>query len=364
MGLATAALAAPLAAPPSHVPPSRIVLWAAALGLYLVLFLLASGVCRRWPTRGRVAVLALLALAALGLAALGGVFGAVYVVVASALAGSLLPARAAYALVGAQSAALCGAFLAGGAAPPRAALLAFLFASLQLFVVYTATVALAEAEARRSLEEAHRRLAAAQEALAAASRDGERLRIARELHDVLGHHLTALSLTLEAAVHSAGDAKDEALAEAQVLTKRLLRDVRQVVSALRETPTDLVAELQRLAAEAKGPRVHLTAADGFESVTGERARALLAAAREAVTNASRHGAASHVWLDLTRRGGALTLSARDDGRGPAAGARAGHGLLGVGERVSALGGTLRFGAAEAGGFELSAEVPAAAEERA
>jgi signal transduction histidine kinase len=168
-----------------------------------------------------------------------------------------------------------------------------------------------------------------------------------------------LSLTLEAAAHLDGDARDSRVAEAQVLVKRLLRDVRQVVSAVRDAP-ELKRDLERLAAEAKGPRVRLTLPAGTPEAGEPQARALVRCAQEAITNASRHAQAANLSIDLEPSDGGWLLTARDDGR--AAGAERpdvvpGFGLRGVEERFRELGGWARWGTAEGHGFELKAWLP-------
>ncbi len=364
LGLATALLAA-LPVAPSSAAGWPLAAWLASLALFLLLFWSTAGeACASWAPAKRSAALVAMIVVALALVALGdGTLAAAYPVLVAALAGSLLTARPALYLVVVQSLFLFIAFAASGLAGGDAALLALVFGGLQLFVVHTAQVARAESAARLELEETHGRLQAAQERLAATSRDAERVRIARDLHDVMGHHLTALSLTLEAASHAPSAARDEHVAQALVLTKRLLRDVRQVVSTLREATPDLLDGLRQLAAEARRPRVLLTLGDSLPETSGAHAQALLRCAQEAVTNAARHGDAEHLWLDLSVLDAGLLLSARDDGRtGPGA-VDAGHGLRGVEERVGELGGRVRWERTEAGGFALEAWLPAAGARR-
>jgi signal transduction histidine kinase len=87
---------------------------------------------------------------------------------------------------------------------------------------------------------------------------------------------------------------------------------------------------------------------------------LLRCAQEAITNAARHGGAANLWLTIVAGEDGLRLVARDDGR-PGGPVEPGHGLSGLRERVEALGGRVRWGAAAAGGFELEAWLPASPE---
>jgi signal transduction histidine kinase len=344
-----------LVAWPTAPAGTRLGPWLAVAALFFVLYLiLFTERCARWPEIARVSAIAAASAAGLGLVALGdSAFGGTYPVLVAAVAGSILGGSRAVILVAAQSVATALAFIVSGLGPGEAALLAGIFGGLSLFVVYTAQVARAEAAARRAL-------VAAQSELESRSRDAERLRIARELHDVMGHHLTALSLTLEAASHSSGEAQALHTDEALVLTKRLLRDVRQVVSELRDEPDDLERGLRRLAAQSTGPRVHLELAEGRLPVA-EPAHALLRCAQEALTNAARHGSAANVWIDLRPRDAGWMLAARDDGHAANASIRPGHGLRGVTERLREVGGRVEWGLNAGGGFELRAWVPGRSE---
>jgi signal transduction histidine kinase len=195
--------------------------------------------------------------------------------------------------------------------------------------------------------------------LAEHSRSEERLRIARELHDALGHHLTALALNLEIAAHqTAGEARDHVRA-AQSLARLLLGDVREIAHAMAQgRATDLVDGLARLAEIVPVPAVHVDVAAGIRVADPRRALALLRCAQEFVTNSIRHAGARNVWIALRADAGALELTARDDGTGAGA-LRPGGGLSGLCERFEELGGSLvvAAGAADAG-FSLRATVPA------
>jgi signal transduction histidine kinase len=184
----------------------------------------------------------------------------------------------------------------------------------------------------------------------------ERLRIARDLHDVLGHHLTALSLNLEIAAHqSAGEARAH-VRTAQSLARLLLGDIREITHAMQHgRAADLVDGLGRLAEIVPTPAVHVEVAPELRVADPRCAHALLRCAQEFVTNSIRHAGARNVWIAVARHPDELVLTARDDGGG-APELRPGGGLSGMRERLEALGGTLVIEPGE--GFALRATVPA------
>ena len=193
--------------------------------------------------------------------------------------------------------------------------------------------------------------------LAEHSRTEERLRIARELHDALGHHLTAMSLSLEVAAHqTSGEARDNVRA-AQSLARLLLGDVRELAYSMKQgRATDIADGLARLAEIVPAPAVHVEVEPGVRIGDPLRSHALLRCAQEFVTNSIRHAGARNVWIALRAGDAGLELTARDDGIG-ARELRPGGGLSGMRERLEELGGSLAVDAGTAG-FALRATVPA------
>ena len=222
---------------------------------------------------------------------------------------------------------------------------------LQLTVLFTANALRREAETARAL-------AQAQAVLAATVRDAERLRISRELHDAWGHELTALGLQLEIASHvtEPGRAKDHVI-QAKGLARDLLAKVRDVVSTLRETERcDLKDSLEALARSVPTPTIHVDFSPGVR-VSPEQAHALMRCAQEAVTNAIRHAEASNLWLQVTSDGEGVRLVARNDGSARPTASPRGSGLLGMRERIEALGGRLAVQAGAGLGFTIDAWLP-------
>ena len=220
------------------------------------------------------------------------------------------------------------------------------------------------AGALEDLREAHARLErqAADAAEVAALR--ERARLARDLHDTLGHALSAITVEAEAARRLL--ARDETLAEGAILevqdtSRRALRDLREHLQGLREPPrpVDLPAELRRLAEDAAARNGWSLKTDVGQLTAGREADGcLLQVAREALTNVERHGGATAVTVSLRGTDGAVELTIADDGRGFDGEPTAGHyGLRGMRERLGDVGGSLTVRSARARGTVVIARVP-------
>ncbi|MFE5818190.1 sensor histidine kinase [Streptomyces sp. NPDC056479] len=193
----------------------------------------------------------------------------------------------------------------------------------------------------------------------------ERLRLARDLHDLLGHSLSLITIKSELAGRMLPDHPDKAaqqVADIEQVSRQALVDVREAVSGYRRP---------RLAAELAGAKVALTAAGvsaelpaepDLTDIPEDSETALAWALREAVTNVVRHSGARHCTVELLHRqtldGPVLVLCVEDDGSG-GQGSGPGHGLTGLTERLTKAGGTLEAGGTRSG-FRLTARVPAAA----
>ncbi|HUQ81311.1 MAG TPA: sensor histidine kinase [Gemmatimonadaceae bacterium] len=230
--------------------------------------------------------------------------------------------------------------------------------AFQLFGFLTARIAHDEREAKQALAEVNAELRVATGLLDMSSRAEERLRIARDLHDLIGHHLTALSLNLEVASHLVEGQAKEQVEKSKAITKLLLSDVRDVVSRLRaDEAVDLGAALESLRDAVPSPSIHIDA-DGGAIAEPFVAQTALRAVQEIVTNAVRHGNARNLWLKIGTGGGALTVDARDDGSGTDR-VVFGNGLRGMRERVQQAGGTLDVASMRGRGFEVHVRLPLA-----
>ncbi len=290
-----------------------------------------------------------------------GIAGATLVVAASQLPG-LVPSGVAAGWVVAQTAVIVGriwsrdgplaGFIIGGA-----------YLGFQIFAMATSTLELRERAAREELARANAELHATRALLVEDSRVAERLRIARDLHDTLGHHLTALSLQLEVASRLASGAAVDRVAEAHAITRLLLGDVRDVVSQLRDRDhADLGLAIRTLAAAAMRPQVHVEIDEGIAIDDPVQKHALLRCVQEIVTNAMRHADARNLWIAIERRAGGIALTARDDGRGVET-VTCGHGLRGMRERFEELAGHVEFSSKPNDGFHIAAFMPSDASHR-
>ena len=324
--------------------------WYAALGGFLVAYTIATrDHCKNALQWSMIVVQALLALVAVALFPKG--FLPVLLVIVAGELGHLrmLPA---VAWITAQSAALY--FVTGGITYQLT--MAIAYYTFQLFGFFTARIAVEEREARQALTEVNAELRVTTGLLELSSRTEERLRIARDLHDLLGHHLTALSINLEVASHLADGPAKEQIEKSKSITKLLLSDVRDVVSKLRdEEPLDLAAAIRSLRDVVPSPAIELD--EEQVAVTDPIvAQTALRAVQEIVTNAVRHSGARHLFLHVGRDNGALAIDARDDGGGTDQ-VTFGNGLRGMRERVQQSGGTIDVASARGRGFEVHIRLP-------
>ena len=239
----------------------------------------------------------------------------------------------------------------------EAVLQALFYVGYSTVAFVTGLVARQQAQAREEQRRLISELHATRALLAESSRLNERVRISRELHDLLGHHLTALSLNLEVATHlSEGRARTH-VQQAHLLARLLLTDVREAVSQLREGGAiDLREALDALAQGVPSLAIHLDLPERLAVNDPLRAQVILRCVQEIITNAVRHAGADNLWITLSHQNGGIALNARDDGRG-AADPTAGNGLRGMRERLLEYGGRLSIARATARGFALDAFLP-------
>lgn len=208
-----------------------------------------------------------------------------------------------------------------------------------------------------------RELRSARDTVAQLAATEERLRLARDLHDLLGHSLSLITLKSELAGRMLPDRPRDAaqqVADIESVSRQALVDVREAVSGYRRPTMAAEVASARSALAAAGVSARLHVPDRIEGLTPAGEGALAWALREAATNVIRHSGATTCVVALETGGGSATLTVSDDGRGPDDSCPPGNGLTGLGERLILAGGSLKTSRAGDGGFTLTATVPLAA----
>ena len=200
----------------------------------------------------------------------------------------------------------------------------------------------------------------------------ERNRLAREMHDTLGHRLTVAAVQLEGAQRLCSvDPKraEEMVGTVREEVREALSELRGAVATLRapiEADLHLRSSLQRLSAhfeEATGFVVHQVLPEEMPELPGTYRLAIYRTAQEALTNIQKHAEATQVWLMLATQDNAVSLLVGDDGQGISLSkARAGFGLRGMRERAAQLSGELHLEPRRGGGTQLSFRLPLPARE--
>jgi signal transduction histidine kinase len=211
------------------------------------------------------------------------------------------------------------------------------------------------AEAERTREETARRRA-----------DEERLHMARELHDSLTHQISVIKVQAEVAVHLArkrGEQVPEALLAIREAGREAARELRATLEALRDDDKNPPRGLDHVPVLVQ--RARTTGLDAKLTIEGHRNdvpaavdRTAYRIVQESLTNIARHAAAATAWVRIDYRPDALVIRVDDDGKATSDTAPVpGVGLLGMRERVTALGGHLRAAPRSEGGFTVQAELP-------
>lgn len=248
-------------------------------------------------------------------------------------------------------------FSSGGLTWWEAFLQSLLYAGFSTFVFVTGYVARQQAAAREEQRRLIAELRAARALLAENSRVSERLRISRELHDLLGHHLTALSLNLEVAGHLCEGKVQEHVKQSHALAKLLLSDVREAVSEMREdSAIDILAALAPLVQPMPNLDIRLDANASLTLEDSSVAQVVLRCVQELITNTIKHARASKLELSLQKLDNLLILKSKDDGAGVLL-TRLGNGLQGMKERVMACNGQILIQSAPGQGFSVSINLP-------
>lgn len=356
--VASGAIGVPIAVAPLQgwdvmVGPAWL-FWAAFAGF------MASLMCSTWlrhrvPERWRPAV-ALLPVATASVAVLTAAsagWTAILIVFAVALSAYDLPRRAVLGVLVWNTGVIAVAQAITGREPFEIWFTAGLYALLQGASVLGVLTEIRERETRRELAAAHAELRATSVLLSESSRATERLRIARELHDLVGHQLTALALELEVATHRATPPVSDHVLRARELAKDLLGDVRAAVGELRSVSATAGEALAAVVDGLPRPRVQLEIEDD-PTLEDIQVTTLVRCAQEIVTNTVRHSEAERLWMVLRVDGAHVVLIGQDDGVGSPR-LQPGNGLRGMQERVAELGGTVSVDGRK--GMRVSVRLP-------
>lgn len=334
----------PIVVPAIHAgrPVAAVVSLAAVYGAgYLCAWWLAPS----WSPTRRTALVCVLFASGIGLNAVAGPAASSPAVLGYALSNSIMLLPLAWArVIGTLCVALC-AFLTwrfDGRVDTEATLILALIAVITLSLSRTARLVGKLRQARSEV----RTLAVA----------GERARLARDLHDVLGHSLTTITVkaALARRLLESGAPTDRVLEEirdAEDLSRRTLADVRSTVSGQRRV--SLAAELVSARAALRAAGIDADLPHAVDDVLTSLEEPLAYVLREGVTNVVRHSGATRCSVRL----GARWLEVRDDGPARPAGVP-GNGLSGLSERMAAVHGSVSAGPLPDGGYRLRAEVPA------
>ncbi len=245
-------------------------------------------------------------------------------------------------------------------------------AGVMLLVLVVAAQVLGDSRRQRSQAIAERD--ATRHAMAETQRDHvimeERARIARELHDVVAHHVSVIAVQAETARLTTPDMPEqgkERLAAIGQTARDSLTELRRLLGVLRadggpeaaRSPQPGLGRLAELidSARSAGTPVQLTLEGDVTPLPPGVDLTAYRIVQEALTNARRHAPGASVDVTLGYEDDALRLRVSDDGPGPPAADTSGHGLLGMQERATMVGGRLKTGPGDEGGFVVEAELP-------
>lgn len=231
------------------------------------------------------------------------------------------------------------------------------FLGFQAFAIVTAAIARSEAVGREEQARVNAELVSTRELLRESTKAGERIRIAREFHDVVGHNLTALCLHLEAAAHYSPDQAQAIQQKALSAAKHLLEELREVVTGFHENDCiDLRNAFEVLQQNVPRIVLQIELPADLAITDSARAHATLRCVQEITTNTLKHSDAKNLWVRIYAQNGAIEIEAHDDGS-KAKQTEPGIGIAGMRDRLEQLGGGLAIDTAQQNGFHLKAWFP-------
>lgn len=221
-------------------------------------------------------------------------------------------------------------------------LTAMLFWTFNMFAIIMVNSTVNEKLAREQAEESNRQLVSAQALLKEASKQSERVRIARNIHDLLGHHLTALTINLQvASLQTEGDIK-RSIDQCHQLAKLLLSDVREAVSNIRDkSKVDLQSAIHAMVQHVPGMTIDVDVSQTLRIDDIDIADTLMKCIQESITNSIKHGRSKQLSITLSQDATALRLRIQSSGKMPEK-LTFGNGLKGMKERVELVSGKIEF----------------------
>ncbi|MGQ8365259.1 sensor histidine kinase [Glaciecola sp. 1036] len=217
-----------------------------------------------------------------------------------------------------------------------------LFWTFNIFAFIMVSSVRKEQEAREEAEAANLRLVSTQSLLEQAVKQGERVRIARNIHDLLGHHLTALSIHLQVASRQSQGEVKETIEKCHQLSKLLLSDVREAVSDIRTKGSiDLASTIETIRNKLPQIEIDIDIEEEIKINDMEVADALIKCIQESITNTLKHAHGKHLKVKITKMNSGLEVVITNDGNLPDK-IHLGNGLKGIQERIKALAGNVSF----------------------
>ncbi|HEX2331246.1 MAG TPA: histidine kinase [Candidatus Angelobacter sp.] len=227
----------------------------------------------------------------------------------------------------------------------------------QVFAIVTAAVARGEAAAREDQTRINAELVSTRALLRETSKTTERMRIAREFHDIIGHHLTAICLHLEASLHRPPDQVRTVLEKALAAARQLLEEARSVVSGFHESDhVDLRGALEMLQRNVPRVNLHVEIPEDLTMTDDSRAHAILRCVQELTTNTLKHSDASNLWIRIYLENTAIEVEAHDDGSERQS-MTPGIGISSMRQRLEQLGGGIAIDTTATHGFHVKAWLP-------
>lgn len=216
-----------------------------------------------------------------------------------------------------------------------------IYMGFQFFAYSSSQARLSESQARMQQEILNQQLIATRSLLSQSSQHQERMRISRDLHDILGHELTALSLQLEVLSHKVPDEIKTEVNQSKLLAKDLLSSIRSVVKKQRDiTGLDLTLPIHALMNRLPGVTLHM--GDLSPLTSTELAQELILVLQEGISNAVRHGQADTLWLTMSQDRELIHILLKDNGKINNNTLLPGSGLQGMRERLSPFNGNVEL----------------------